>query len=84
MQRVADRAARVDAAPPLDLRGVPVLLAPLDKVRACTVDPRARWIAPFIDGVATVERVIADSALLEDDARAGLELLIDDALVALL
>ena len=84
VQRVARRSPHAEVRPATDLHRVPVLLVPLDEARACTSDPRARWIAPFIDGVTPLERVLADCALCEDDARAALELLIDDALVAML
>jgi hypothetical protein len=84
VQRVARRRPHEVLMPAEDLHRVPVLLVALDQVRACTSDPRARWLAPFIDGVTPLERVLADCALCEDDARAALELLIDDALVAML
>jgi hypothetical protein len=69
---------------PIDPNGVPVLLVPVEKVRACIEDARARWVAPFIDGVSPLQRVLADCGLAESDALTAFELLMDEGLIALL
>jgi len=66
---------------PKDLARVPVLDATPREVRVATEDARARWLVPFIDGKMTLEEVIAASALAEEDARAGIDLLVAAKLV---
>lgn len=67
-----------------DAQRIPVLNVSLKQVRACVEDARARWLVPFIDGVSPLERVLAASAMNEEDARAGMQILVDEGLVALI
>ena len=53
-------------------------------MRFSVEDARARWLAPFIDGVMPLDDVLAASALGPDDARAGMEILVAAGLVTLL
>ena len=54
------------------------------QVRFSVEDARARWLAPFIDGVMPLDDVLAASALGPDDARAGMEILVTAGLVSLI
>lgn len=79
------RKARAPAKPAKkkDEQRIPVLNVSPKQVRVCVEDARARWLVAFIDGTSSVERVLAASALAEEDARAGMKILLDEGLVAL-
>lgn len=67
-----------------DASRIPILNVSPRHVRFSVEDARARWLAPFIDGVMPLDDVLAASALGPDDARAGMEILVAAGLVTLL
>lgn len=67
-----------------DASRIPILNVSPRQVRFSVEDARARWLAPFIDGVMPLDDVLAASALGPDDARAGMEILVAAGLVTLL
>ncbi len=66
-----------------DASRIPILNVSPRQVRFSVEDLRARWLAPFIDGVTPLDDVLAASALGPDDARAGMEILVAAGLVTL-
>jgi hypothetical protein len=62
---------------------VPVIVATRAEIRSTVLDARARWMLAFIDGEATLGRVLASGGLPLDDAREAVADLVLQGIVVL-